>query len=153
MEKYYFHFGDYYGDGHRQYTTICCQSPKTQQEIQEIINKIDELHPAFNNWKDNGLAIQYDEPHIGNESWKDIIKLGYPYEKLGILLEDLEFDNYTGWDDLKERYDLREIYVNIDFIMDVFLFVMNYYGAELTEVVEDHSNHFDFGYGYGCFYG
>lgn len=151
MNKYYFHFGDYYGDGHRQYTTICCQSPKTRQEIQEIINKIDFQHPAFNNW-DTGLANQYDEPHIGNVAWDEIIKLGYPYEKLGILLEDLEFDNYTGWDDLKERYELKEIYVNIDFIMDVFLFVMNYYGAELTEIVEDKSNHFDFGYGYGCFY-
>lgn len=151
MNKYYFHFGDYYGDGHRQYTTICCQSPKTSAELQEIIDKIDELHPVFSNWT-NGLAIQYDEPHIGNDSWEVIIKLGYPYEKLGILLEDLEFDNYTGWDDLKERYELKEIYVNIDLITDVFLFVMNYYGAELTEVVEDNSNHFDFDYGYGCFY-
>ena len=151
MNKYYFHFGDYYGDGHRQYTTICCQSPKNREEIQEIINKIEFQHPAFNNW-DGGLANQYDEPHIGNVAWDEIIKLGYPYEKLGILLEDLEFDNYTGWDDLKERYELKEIYINIDFIMDVFLFVMNYYGAELTEVVEDNSNHFDFGYGYGCFY-
>ena len=151
MNKYYFHFGDYYGDGHRQYTTICCQSPKTREEIQEIINKIEFQHPAFNNW-DSGLANQYDEPHIGNVAWDEIIKLGYPYEKLGILLEDLEFDNYTGWDDLKARYELKEIYINIDFIMDVFLFVMNYYGAELTEVVEDNSNHFDFDYGYGCFY-
>ena len=152
MSKYYFHFGDYYGDGHRQYTTVCLESPKTHQEIQDIINKIDFKHPAFNNW-DSGLANQYDVPHIGNVAWDEIIKLGYPYEKLGILLDDLEFDSYTGWDDLKEKYDLREIYVNIDFIMDVFLFVMNYYGAELTEVVEDNSNHFNFGYGYGCFYG
>ena len=152
MNKYYFHFGDYYGDGHRQYVTVCLESPKTRQEIQEIINKIDFKHPAFNNWY-GGLANEYEAPHIGNVAWDEIIKLGYPYEKLGILLDDLEFDNYTGWDDLKEKYDLREIYINIDFIMDVFLFVMNYYGAELTEVVEDNSNHFDFGYGYGCFYG
>ena len=151
MEKYYFHFGDYYGDGHRQYTTICCQSPKSRQEIQEIINKIDDLHPVFNNW-DSGLAKQYDTPHIGEVAWEEIIKLGYPYEKLSILLDDLEFDNYTGWDDLKEKYNLKEIWVNIDFIMDVFLFVMNYYGAELTEVVEDNSNHFDLDYGYGCFF-
>ena len=151
MNKYYFHFGDYYGDGHRQYTTVCCKSPKSRQELQEIINKINILHPMFYNWNDGGLAIPYDEPHIGNASWEEIIKLGYPYKKLNVLLEDLEFDSYTGWDDLKEKYDLRDIWVNIDFIMDVFLFVMNYYGAELTEVVEDNSNHFNFEYGYGCF--
>lgn len=152
MEKYYFHFGDYYGDGHGQHMTICLESPKTPKEIQAIINKIDELHPAFEDWKDNGLAIQYDEPHIGNKSWEEIIKLGYPYERLGIMLDDLAFDEYEGWDDLKSKYDLSTIYVNIDFIMEVFVFIMNYYGAELTEVVEDKSNHFDFGYGYGCFY-
>jgi hypothetical protein len=151
MEKYYFHFGDYYGDGHRQYVTLCYESPKSLEEIQSILKKIEELHPTFDDWK-CGLALQYDEPHIGNASWEEIIKLGYPYERLGIILDDLEFDKFQGWDDLKNRYDLSTIYVNIDFVMDVFVFIMNYYGAELTEVVEDKSNHFDFGYGYGCFY-
>ena len=31
-------------------------------------------------------------------------------------------------------------------------FANNKDGAELEEVVEDNSNHFNFGYGYGCFY-
>lgn len=151
MEKYYFHFGDYYGDGHGRHVTVCYNSPKSKQEIQEIINKIDFKHPSFNSW-DAGLAKQYDEPHIGEAAWEEIIKLGYPYERLGIILDDLEFDKYSGWDDLKNQYKLSDIYVNIDFIIEVFIYIMNYYGAELTEIIEDKSNHFDFDYGYGCFY-
>ena len=152
MEKYHFHFGDYYGDGHRQYVTVCLESPKTRQEIQEIINKIEFKHPSFNNW-DTGLAKQFDEPHIGDIAWGEIIELGYPYEKLGQMLDDLEFDKYEGWEALKAEYQLSDIYVSIELIMDIWLFVMNYYGAELKEIIEDTSNHFDFDYGYGCFFG
>ena len=152
MNKYYFHFGDYYGDGHRQYVTLAVQSPKTRQELQDIINKIEFQHPAFNNW-DSGLAKQYDEPHIGNVAWEEIIELGYPYEKLGQMLDDLNFDKYEGWEILKAEYQLSDIYVNIELIIDIWLFVMNYYGAELEEIIEDTSNHFDFDFGYGCFYG
>ena len=152
MNKYYFHFGDYYGDGHRQYTTICLESPKTRQEIQEIINKIDELHPIFNKW-DSGLANQYDEPHIGNIAWDEIIELGYPYIKFLTALDDANYDEYDSWEAVKAVHQLSDICVNIELIIDIWLFIMNQYGAELEEVVEDNSNYFDFGYGYGCFYG
>lgn len=151
MNKYYFHFGDYYGDGHRQYVTICLQSPKTREELDAILTKIEFKHPSFNNW-DTGLAKQFDEPHIGDIAWDEIIELGYPYEKLGQMLDDLEFDKYEGWEALKAEYQLSDIYVNIELIMDIWLFVMNYYGAELEEIIEDTSNHFDFDFGYGCFY-
>lgn len=152
MNKYYFHFGDYYGDGHRQYVTLALQSPKTREELEAILTKIEFKHPSFNNW-DTGLAKQFDEPHIGDIAWDEIIELGYPYEKLGQMLDDIEFDKYEGWETLKAEYQLSDIYVNIELIMDIWLFVMNYYGAELEELVEDTSNHFDFDFGYGCFYG
>lgn len=152
MNKYYFHFGDYYGDGHRQYVTVCLESPKTRQEIQEIINKIEFQHPAFNNW-DSGLAKQYDEPHIGDIAWNEIIELGYPYIKFLDALDDVDYDEYDSWEAVKAVHQLSDICVNIELIIDIWLFIMNQYGAELEEVVEDNSNHFDFDYGYGCFYG
>lgn len=152
MNKYYFHFGDYYGDGHRQYVTVCLQSFKTRQEIQEIINKINVEHPIFDN-SDEGLAKQYDEPHIGNDAWEEIIKLGYPYIKFLDALDDVQYDKYDNWEAVKSAHQLSDICVNIELIMDIWLFVMNQYGAELEEIVEDNSNHFDFDYGYGCFYG
>lgn len=151
MNKFYFHFGDFYGDGHRQYVTVCLQTPKTKQELQEIICKTEFMHPAFSNW-DTGLANRYEEPHIGNVAWEEIIKLGYPYSKLGIMLDDIDFDNYNDWDSLKADYELSDIYVNIELIIDIWLFVLNHYGAELEEVVEEEKDFFDFGFGYGCFY-
>lgn len=151
MNKFYFHFGDFYGDGHRQYVTVCLQTPKTKQELQEIICKAEFMHPAFSNW-DTGLANRYEEPHIGNVAWEEIIKLGYPYSKLGIMLDDIDFDNYNDWDSLKADYELSDIYVNIELIIDIWLFVLNHYGAELEEVVEEEKDFFDFGFGYGCFY-
>jgi hypothetical protein len=152
MNKYYFHFGDYYGDGHKQYSTLCLQSPKTKEELQAIIEKVKSIHSIFDNWE-GGLARQYNEPHIGEVAWEEIIKLGYPYEKLGEFLDDIEFDIYKNWEELKELNYLPAIYVNIEFIMDVWIFVLNYYGAELEEVEVEDDNHFDFGYGYGCFWG
>lgn len=152
MNKYYFHFGDYYGDGHRQYVSICLQSPKTREEIQEIINKINAEHSVFDKW-DGGLAKQYEEPHIGNDAWDEIIGLGYPYIKFLSALDDADYDQYNGWEALKAVHQLSDVCVSIELIIDIWLFVMNKYGAELEEVVEDNSNHFDFDYGCGCFYG
>lgn len=152
MNKYYFHFGDYYGDGHRQYVTICLQSIKSRKEIQEIINKIHAEHPTFNKW-DGGLATEYEEPHIGNDAWEEIIALGYPYIKFLDALDDADYDKYDGWEAVKAVRQLSDICVNIELIIDIWIFVMNQYGAELEEIVEDNSNHFNFNYGYGCFYG
>jgi hypothetical protein len=152
MNKYYFHFGDYYGDGHRQYVTVCLQSPKTCKEIHEIIYKINAEHPSFDSWN-SGLAKQYEEPHIGNEAWDEIIGLGYPYIKFLNTLDDADYDKYDNWEAVKAVHQLSDICVNIELIIDIWLFIMNQYGAELEEVVEDNSNHFDFDYGYGCFYG
>lgn len=150
MNKYYFHFGDYCGDGHRQYVTLALHSPKTREELDAILTKIKFKHPSFNSW-DTGLAKESNEPYIGDIVWNEIIELGYPYEKLGQTLDDIEFDKYEDWEALKAEYQLSEICVSIELIMDIWLFVMNYYGAELEEIVEDTSNHFDFDFGYGCF--
>ena len=153
MNKYYFHFGDYYGDGHRQYVTICFESPKTKEELQAIILKAEFKHPTFNNW-DTGLAKQYDEPYIGDIAWDEIIELGYSYERFCQFIDDIAFDKYTNWEELKANRQLSTIVVNIELIIDIWLFVLNHYGANLTEVVEEkEDNHFDFGYGYGCFCG
>lgn len=150
MNKFYFHFGDYCNDGHGRYATICVQTPKTRAEIQEIINKVDFKHPAINNWN-NGLAIAYENNHIGNLVWDEIIALGYPLSRLVEKCDDCVLD-YPSWEKLREHYDLSTLYAGIDLVIDIYLFMLNYYGAELEEVEVEHSNHFDFGYGYGCFY-
>lgn len=150
MNKFYFHFGDYYGDGHKCYHTICVQTPKTRAEIQEIINTIDFKHPAINN-RNNGLAIAYENNHIGNLVWDEIIALGYPLCRLVKKCDDCVLD-YPSWEKLREHYDLSTLYAGIELVIDIYLFMLNYYGAELEEVEVEHSNHFDFGYGYGCFY-
>lgn len=153
MNKYYFHFGDYYGDGHRQYVTVCLESPKSKTEIQEIIARAEFRHPAFNNW-DTGLAKQYDEPYIGDIAWNDIIELGYPYERFCNMVDDVEYEGFNDWETLKKYHQLSTIVVTIELIIDIWLFVLNHYGAELKEVVEkEEKNNFDFAYGYGCFYG
>lgn len=152
MEKYYFHFGDYYGDGHREYRTVLCESPKSYDELQAIIKKIEFQHPAFQNW-DGGLANCYEKPHIDAASWEDIIRLGYPVESFIEKADDSDYSDIKKWEDFGEIEDLTELYINIEVVIDIFVFIMNYYGAELTIVPEEPHNIFTFDYGYGCFYG
>jgi hypothetical protein len=149
MNKFNFHFGDYYNDGHGQYGTVYASSPKTYEEIQAIVQRSDFKFPAFNNFY-GGLATQYDEPHIGEVSWDEIIEMGYPYERFLDKIDDITYDKYDGWDALKDAENLSEIVVTIELVMDIYIFALNLLGAELT-VEEPERNEFTFDYGYGCF--
>lgn len=150
MNKYYFHFGDYYNDGHGRFETVCVESPCTREEIQDIINKIDFKHPSFNNWK-CGLATRYEKSRIEQIAWDEILALGYPIQRFIETNNDINF-NFSSWEELQEKYTLPELDVTIDTVIDIYLFVLNYYGANVTPIPIDTSNHFSFGYGYGCFY-
>ena len=149
MNKFNFHFGDYYNDGHGQYETIHASSPKTYEEIQAIIQRADFKFSAFNNFY-GGLAVQYEEPHIGEVAWDEIIEMGYPYERFLEKIDDNTYDKYDGWDALKNTENLSEIVVTIELVMDIYIFVLNLFGAELT-VEDPERNEFTFEYGYGCF--
>ena len=150
MNRFYFHFGDYYNDGHGQYKTVYATSPKTYEEMERIVGKVSFMHPAFNNYY-GGLATQYDEPNIGEVSWVDIIEMGYPYERFLDKMDDITYDKYDGWDALKDAEILSEIVVNIELVMDIYFFALNRYGAELTITDSEHINQFMLDYGYGCF--
>ena len=92
MNRFYFHFGDYYNDGHGCYKTICVETPpKSKAEIQAIINKVDFMHPAINN-PIGGLANTYCEPHFDSAVWIDIIEKGYPYERFMNNQDDCGFE-------------------------------------------------------------
>lgn len=149
MNRFYFHFGDYYNDGHGCYKTICVETPKSKAEIQAIINKVDFMHPAINN-PIGGLANTYCEPHFDSAVWIDIIEKGYPYERFMNNQDDCGFEQYSGWEDLSNKCSLLDIVVTIETVVDVYLFLLNHYGAELTVLIDD-TEHFSFEYGYGCF--
>ena len=94
--------------------------------------------------------MQYEEPHIGEVAWDEIIEMGYPYERFLEKIDDNTYDKYDGWDALKDAENLSEIIVTIELVMDIYIFALNSLGAELT-IEEPERNYFTFDYGYGCF--
>ena len=146
MNKYQFHFGDYYNDGHGRYITVHCQSPKNKEEIQEISKRVLETYPQLDDWRIGGLCINYEE---SNPDWRVLecmIAVNFPFQR---LIEACDFgdDQFTSWED---AYDNGDIFFTEEFVAEIWIWFMNAFGAEL-EVIEDDAVHFSYHFGYGCF--
>lgn len=148
MNKYQFHFGDYFADGHREYLTLHVKSPLSHSAIQEIINGIVRDYPLL---ESVGIAREYSEPFIEREVWDIIKEFGYPAERLIDALDNNKYENFTI--DMFDKYiDTHELIVNAEAVADIWFWMLNTRGAQLEKTEADFK-HFFFEDGYGCFWG
>ena len=150
MYKYQFHFGDYCNDGHGQYATIHLRSPKTVIELNLIHQKILRDYPEFDDWK-GGLCRQYGQSCLGQNAWDTLKAMNFPWRN---IIQYCDFDPYVPpvkCDEIDfNSIEPEDCLLGVDAIAQIFIWLMNRYGAELT-IVEDKDLHMSFHYGYGCF--
>lgn len=157
--KMYLPFGDWSDDGHGKYEKILIDAP-SMQHLRNAQVKIEERYGKFF-WRD--FAQEYENSTIGEDVQKALLETNYPIEKFLEAMDDVRFDEYTSLEELfKSEFwnEQQEWYVNLDLVIDAFVWLLNAHGAEITRLDEKEDipmicnwtcNGFET-VGYGCFW-
>lgn len=141
----YLPFGDYWHDGHGQYTLLLVEVPdelsvfKAQQKIKQKygVNFFDDF------------ANDYGEANLSRENWQALIDTEYPVQQL------IYYDECNDWSGVKSLEEALKIdpnpCVSIDFVENAFVWLLNAFGAEIT-VVDQPPIISMSSVGYGCFW-
>ena len=148
MNKYQMSFGDYYNDGHGLYRMVHIQSPHSYETLREIIMGIYEDYPILSK---EGMARNYEEPHISKYVWKVVKAFDYPIERLPIYLDDNTYEGLSAAT-IDSYVESGDLVFNAETIADIWIWMMNCRGAEL-EYIDAPEILFHFDDGYGCFFG
>ena len=151
--KMYLPFGDWSDDGHGKYEKILIEAP-SMEHLLNAQNKIKEVYGAsfF-----SGMAEHYEEPHFTEDVWQALKDSHYPIERI------IKYDYYNDWRGIESIDQLleedRNPYIHLDLIVDAFIWLLNWKGAEIVQAEEGHiipticnwtCNGFET-VGYGCF--
>ena len=107
----------------------------------------------------DGFATEWEEPTLTGRIWNALIIEGYPIKK---LIEKDGINDWSGlnWYEFATKYLLTNPHLDIEFIMDAFIWLLNRFGAQITILDETENipticnwtcNGFET-VGYGCFY-
>ncbi len=152
--KMYIPFGDWANDGHGKYEKILVDAP-SMNHLLEAQAKIKTIYGKF---FFRGMADSYDEPYFEEEIWQALIDTNYPIEQFK------EKQDNSYWEEcqtLQEVLALEENpAVTLDFVVDAFIWLLNAFGAEITQLDDEEKipmicNWTCHGFedvGYGCFY-
>lgn len=123
----YLTFGDYYGDGHRQYKMIFAEG-QSVNKVKEAERKMKEACPNFY------MAEDYEDGSIGEETWK-LIEQIYPIERFKQYDENHGWRPEDTWTDIKQSNG----FYYIDVYIDIYVYLLNHFGAEITQVEIPHA--------------
>ena len=152
--KMYIPFGDWSNDGHGRYEKILVDAPSMNHLLEAQV-KIKTIYGKF---FFRGMADSYDEPYFEEEIWQALIDTNYPIEQFK------EKQDNSYWEEcqtLQEVLALEENpVVTLDFVVDAFIWLLNAFGAEITQLDDEEKipmicNWTCDGFedvGYGCFY-
>lgn len=147
----YMDFGDYSGDGHCCKERILIDAPTKEH----ILNAQQFIKDEFGADLFEGMATEYEEPHFSHVVWDCLLYTKYPMERLE---DNLDGYNLDGLDSLEEFLRLEpNPYVNIKFVIDAFIWILNWGGARITKLDDSYDIpciNWEWGFetvGYGCF--
>lgn len=150
----YLPFGDWSNDGHGRYEKILISAPS----MENLLNAQKALKEEYGKFFFNHFANDYEEPHLGHDVWQALLDSNYPVERIK------DYDENNDWsccNSINEILDYDEYpSLSIEFIIDAFIWLLNWKGAEIVRLDEDKSipmicNWTCPGFktvGYGCFY-
>ena len=150
--KFYIPFGDWSGDGHKCYEKVLVEA-ESMEKLLEAENKIKAIYGEdfF-----EGYAEKYDNPQLDPKCWQALLDNNMP---ISLLEEYDESNDWTGFSTLKEALEEdSNPYVDLDFVITSFIFLLNQYGAGIMVLNEPYipeiNNWTCPGFqtvGYGCF--
>ena len=132
MKLYHLPFGDWSGDGHREYRVvpIMCEDKDTFKKAE------DKIKEKYGEYFFSNMADQYEEDIIGEEIWQAVLNdTDYTIDN---FLDDID-DTYRteGITTLEQAVkELSNETMPIEVVIGMYLALVRAYGAEF-EVVPD----------------
>lgn len=128
---YHLPFGDWSGDGHREYRVVpvMCEDKDTFKKAE------DKIKEKYGKYFFSHMADDYEDATIGEEIWHAILEdTTYSIED---FLKDIDGYNIDGIHTLSDAYDnFKNEAMNIEVVIGMYLALVRAYGAEF-EIVPD----------------
>ena len=148
--KMYLPFGDWSGDGHKQWDKVLIEAPS----MEHLLNAQKEIRAKYGENFFDYFAHDYEDAGLGEIVWQALEDAQYPITRLA---EKDDCNDWVGVESLKER---RGYSFSIDVIIDTFIWLLNAYGAQIivldaTEDIPMICNWTCSGFktvGYGCYW-
>lgn len=152
--KMYLPFGDWSDDGHGKWDKLLIDAPS----MEHLLNAQKKIKAIYGDHFFNGMADHYEEPHFSEDVWQALKDSNYPIERMW------ETEDWNDWSDCNSIDEVLAAdecpSLSIGFIMDVFIWLLNWQGAEITRLDSKDDipmicnwtcNGFET-VGYGCFW-
>ena len=152
--KMYLPFGDWSDDGHGKWDKVLIDAPS----MEHLLNAQKKIKAIYGDHFFDGMADQYEEPHFSEDVWQALKDSNYPIERMW------ETEDWNDWSDCSSIDEVlaADEYpsLSISFIMDTFIWLLNWQGAEITRLDSKDDipmicnwtcNGFET-VGYGCFW-
>ena len=152
--KMYLPFGDWSDDGHGKWDKLLIDAPS----MEHLLNAQKKIKAIYGNHFFNGMADQYEEPHFSEDVWQALKDSNYPIERMWETEDWNDWSNCNSIDEVLATDECPSL--SISFIMDVFIWLLNWQGAEITRLDSKDDipmicnwtcNGFET-VGYGCFW-
>jgi hypothetical protein len=129
--KMYLPFGDWSDDGHGRSDELLIDAPS----MEHLLNAQKALKEQYGDWFFHDFAEEYEESTLCPANWQALKDSNYPIERL------IEFDETNDWTGVKSIDEVLSIgknpFLSIEFIMDAFIWLLNWKGAEITVLNSD----------------
>ena len=152
--KMYLPFGDWSGDGHKQFEKILIDAPS----MDHLLEAQKQIKAKYGEFFFSHFADSWEDSSIGDDVFQALEDTNYPFEKF------IKLDDVNDWSELSCIEQLRSYdkypSFSLDLIIDMFIWLLNAYGAQIVCLEESENipticNWTCSGFetvGYGCFY-
>ena len=153
--KFYIPFGDYFGDGHKQYCNVLVSAPS----MEGVAAAQKFYEEKYDEWFWRKYADDYGDPSITPEIEQALLDTNYPIERFSQYQDDISFDDFKTIEELFNSDFWKEGWkrnITLDTCIDTFIWLLNAAGAEIMREPDYPVIGWSFGQfksvGYGCFY-
>ena len=126
--KMYLPFGDWSDDGHGKWDKVLIDAPS----MEHLLNAQKKIKAIYGEHFFDGMADQYEEPYFSEDVWQALKDSNYPIER---MWETEEWNDWSNCNSINEVLAADECpSLSIGFIMDTFIWLLNWQGAEITRL-------------------
>lgn len=126
--KMYLPFGDWSDDGHSKWDKLLIDAPS----MEHLLNAQKKIKAIYGEYFFEGMADQYAKPYFSEDVWQALKDSNYPIERMW------ETEDWNDWSNCNSIDEVLAIdnrpFLGIEFIMDAFIWLLNWQGAEITRL-------------------
>ena len=126
--KMYLPFGDWSDDGHGKWDKLLIDAPS----MEHLLNAQKKIKAIYGDHFFDGMADHYEEPHFSEDVWQALKDSNYPIERMWETEDWNDWSNCNSIDEVLATDECPSL--SISFIMDVFIWLLNWQGAEITRL-------------------